>query len=334
MAHRDERTPGKAPLVSTHPHAGSAILQRSYASEAEEVEGVAADIAATDLSKRGQIAVIARTRAVLQPVLDALKALGVNASIATRRDRFMSAQFVWLQSCLDQSLRPGDRQVFTTMVAAANRVAGIELDAAILLAESASTGTSHLEHWALVAGTTENQIARDLADVALRLVRFRGNWQQVVGEATQILLATAETPNGCVSDAAEDKAAWDMAARAIRAEKGGPPDLDELLQGIKLRPKEPPRDTATVRLLTIHAAKGLEFDVVWLIGMAESILPSWQSLKAGAPTYELEEERRNCFVGITRTKKQLFLTRANQYGGWRKNPSRFLAEMNLETLKA
>jgi DNA helicase II / ATP-dependent DNA helicase PcrA len=98
---------------------------------------------------------------------------------------------------------------------------------------------------------------------------------------------------------------------------------------MKLRPKEPPLDTTAVRILTLHAAKGLEFDRVWLIGMAESVLPSWQSLKYNAQPSELEEERRNCFVGITRTKKQLVLSRAEQYQGYRKAPSRFLEEMGL-----
>jgi ATP-dependent DNA helicase UvrD/PcrA len=133
-----------------------------------------------------------------------------------------------------------------------------------------------------------------------------------------------------VSDADEDKAAWEVAAKAIRAEKGSQPDLDELLQGIALRPKEPPHDPKSVRLLTIHAAKGLDFDYVWVTGLAESILPSWQSLKAGAQPAELEEERRNCFVAITRTRKQLVLSHASQYRAWQRQPSRFLEEMNLD----
>jgi DNA helicase-2/ATP-dependent DNA helicase PcrA len=66
------------------------------------------------------------------------------------------------------------------------------------------------------------------------------------------------------------------------------------------------------------------------MGFAESILPSWQSLKTGAQPAELEEERRNCFVAITRTKKQLVLSYANQYRGWQRQPSRFFEEMNLE----
>jgi DNA helicase II / ATP-dependent DNA helicase PcrA len=73
----------------------------------------------------------------------------------------------------------------------------------------------------------------------------------------------------------------------------------------------------------------LEFDHVWLIGLAESILPSWQSLQLNARPAELEEERRNCFVAITRTKETLVVSRARQYRGWSKQPSRFIAEMGL-----
>lgn len=329
IGHNADRTPGKEPLVATLPGEGSAILLRTFGTDSEEANGVADEIAGVAAAERGQVAILGRTRAVLQPVLDALKTRGVAASIAVRRDRFISPQFTWLQSCLDLSLRPGDRQAFTALAAAANRIAGLQLDTALMLAEAASTGTSYLEHWALAAEATQNEIAKNLSEIALRLIRSRSSWQQIVTEAITYLMTTAETPEGVVSDAAEDKAAWETAHRAIRAEKGAAPDLDELLQGMKLRPKEPPPDPTAVRLLTIHAAKGLEFDRVWLIGMAESVLPSWQSLKHNAPPSELEEERRNCFVGITRTKKQLVLTRAEQYQGYRKAPSRFLEEMGL-----
>jgi DNA helicase-2/ATP-dependent DNA helicase PcrA len=329
ISHNSDRTPGKEPLVSTLPDDGPCIFQRIYATDADEAEGVATEIAARSESERGQIAVLGRTRAILQPVLEALKTHGIAASIATRRDRFVSPQFNWLQNCLDLSLRPSDRQAFTAMASAANRIAGIELDSAILVAEASASGSSYLEHWALAAAAAASETARQLSALALRLVASRTNWQQITIEAIQFLLTTVETPEGVVSDAAEDRAAWDVAVRAIRAEKGSQPDLDELLQGMKLRPKEPPPDPTAVQLLTIHAAKGLEFDLVWLIGMAESVLPSWQSLKHDAPPSELEEERRNCFVGITRTKKLLTLARAEQYRGYRNAPSRFLAEMNL-----
>ena len=82
-------------------------------------------------------------------------------------------------------------------------------------------------------------------------------------------------------------------------------------------------------LATIHSAKGLKFDTVYLIGLAEKILPSWHSINKSNGSAALEQERRGCFVAITRTKQHLILSRAKQYKGWVKQPSRFLREMGL-----
>src|SRR5699024_5650279 len=135
--------------------------------------------------------------------------------------------------------------------------------------------------------------------------------------------------NDEVSYVGEDKAAWDVAVRALRAEKGGDLELAELMQGMALRPKEPPADPTAVSLLTIHASKGLEFKYVWVAGLAEGILPSWQSLDSAAVPSMLEEERRNCFVAVTRTELDLKLSYAEKYGGRVRKASRFLGEMGL-----
>ncbi len=81
--------------------------------------------------------------------------------------------------------------------------------------------------------------------------------------------------------------------------------------------------------MTIHGAKGKEFDNVYLVGMVEDELPSFQSKKKGDTSPEMEEERRNCFVAITRTINTLTLSYAGKYSGWPKKPSRFLIEMGL-----
>jgi len=329
VAHNTDRTPGKAPLVPTKPDNGPAISLRVYPTDKEEAAGIAAEIVQAGAATWGGTAVLGRTRAILAPVLEALRAGGVKAAIVTRRDRFISPQFVWLQTCLDQSLRPTDRQVFVAMANAANRIAGTELDAAILEVEATAAGHSLLEHWALAAQNTQNAIAMRLAELAFRLIQSRSTWRAVVTDALAWLPETATSGDGVVSDAADDKAAWETAAKAIRAEKGTNPDLAELLQGIALRPKEPPPDPNAVGLFTVHSAKGLEFDHVWVLGLAETVLPSWQSLQGDAKPADLEEERRNCFVAITRTRHTLILTRAENYRGWTKSPSRFLQEMKL-----
>lgn len=329
VKHNAERTPGKAALVSTRPHEGPAITQRVFPTDEQEAAGIAELIASQGPGTWGKTAVLGRTRAILQPVLAALRANSVRASIVTRRDRFISPQFVWLHACLDQSLRPSDRQIFVTMVDAANRIAGTDLDPALLAVEAEAAGNSFAEYWALAARASRSPIAERLADLVFRIVQSRAAWRGVVKEALGWLPETAGTANGVVTDAADDKAAWEIAERAIRAEKGGEIDLAELLQGLALRPKEPPADPGAVSLLTIHAAKGLEFDHVYLTALVETVLPSWQSLQAKARPSELEEERRNCFVAITRTRETLVLSRANVYRGWQKQPSRFLAEMGI-----
>lgn len=219
VAHNAERTPGKAPLVSTLPNTGPAISQRVFQTDADEASSIANEIVGQGAKVWGQTAILGRTRAILQPVLEALRKAGVTASIATRRDRFVSPQFVWLQCCLDQSLRPTDKRVFTAIAGAANRIAGIELDAAILGAEAESSGVSYLEYWALAAKNCNSEVASRLSDLALRLVQSRASWTKVVSEAITWLPQTVAAPNGIISDADEDKAAWEVAAKAIRAEK-------------------------------------------------------------------------------------------------------------------
>jgi len=89
----------------------------------------------------------------------------------------------------------------------------------------------------------------------------------------------------------------------------------------------------TVTLMTLHSAKGLEFPVVFLVGMEEGIFPGYKSI--GEPK-ELEEERRLCYVGITRAKEYLFLTCSKQrtiFGSTSCNQvSRFLREIPSDLL--
>jgi DNA helicase-2/ATP-dependent DNA helicase PcrA len=90
-----------------------------------------------------------------------------------------------------------------------------------------------------------------------------------------------------------------------------------------------------VTLMTLHAAKGLEFPVVFMTGMEETIFPHSRALYDQS---EMEEERRLCYVGMTRAREELFLTYASArmlYGGMQHNPpSRFLSEIDGQTQTA
>ena len=111
--------------------------------------------------------------------------------------------------------------------------------------------------------------------------------------------------------------------------------LTEFLEGITLSSDldgmEETQDSVT--LMTLHSAKGLEFPAVFLVGMEEGIFPGYKSI--GEPK-ELEEERRLCYVGITRAKEKLFMTCAKQrtiFGSTSfNNVSRFIKEISPSML--
>ena len=111
--------------------------------------------------------------------------------------------------------------------------------------------------------------------------------------------------------------------------------LSDFLEGITLSSDIDNMEETeeTVTLMTLHSAKGLEFPVVFLVGMEEGIFPGYQSI--GEPK-ELEEERRLCYVGITRAKEHLFLTCSKQrtiFGSTSCNQvSRFLREIPSDLL--
>ena len=92
-------------------------------------------------------------------------------------------------------------------------------------------------------------------------------------------------------------------------------------------------ESSEVTLMTLHAAKGLEFPVVFLVGMEENVFPL---SRASEDEDELEEERRLAYVGITRAEKILYLTNANSrllYGRTNYNqPTRFLREISSDLL--
>lgn len=121
----------------------------------------------------------------------------------------------------------------------------------------------------------------------------------------------------------------EMPANSIRT-------LDEFMQDIALltdADNENEDDNNKVSLMTIHAAKGLEFPYVFVVGMEENLFPSIMSIYSRA---ELEEERRLFYVAITRAEKRLTLSYAENRYRWGNltfsEPSRFLEEIDIRYL--
>ena len=118
-------------------------------------------------------------------------------------------------------------------------------------------------------------------------------------------------------------------------ERTGSVNLGDFLEEISLVSDQAnhTEDRNVVTLMTLHSAKGLEFPVVFMVGMEEGIFPHNMSIMED----NIEEERRLCYVGITRAKEKLYLTNAKRrmlYGKDQMNvPSRFIAEIKDDLLE-
>lgn len=131
----------------------------------------------------------------------------------------------------------------------------------------------------------------------------------------------------------------ELITKIVTYEEGAEhPDLSEFLEEVALVADIDSLEDSDNRvlLMTLHSAKGLEFPYVFLAGMEDGIFPSYMSIAAENPTEEIEEERRLCYVGITRAMKELTMTSArvrmirgeNQYN----NISRFVREVPKELI--
>ena len=129
-----------------------------------------------------------------------------------------------------------------------------------------------------------------------------------------------------------------MEVKSITAsfeERTGSANLGDFLEEVSLIAdiSNHTEDGDVVTLMTLHSAKGLEFPVVFLVGMEEGLFPHNMSLMEN----NLEEERRLCYVGITRAKERLYLTNAKRrmlYGKDNMNmPSRFISEIDEKLIE-
>lgn len=334
VSHNTQRTESKSPLV-----AGKSVLRlpdnqqiqtRVFEDSQAEAIGIASEIAERGPESWGSITVLARTRALLEGVLSALNSLEVPAVISQRRDDFLSAEIRFLVSCLKQVCRPLDRRNMTSLIDSFNRISGSGISVTEVMVEAEAVGDSFISSWFRAVNILElSPNAQSLKETAQRIFSHPQLAKNTVDEALDQFAAASPKDEQRSADLREDIAVWKNLTRDIGRHLGSGAPLDQFLQELQLRSKEPPAPTNSVALMTVHASKGREFDTVYLIGLAEDILPSYQSRLKGSDSAEMEEERRNCFVAITRTKELLILSRAKRYRGWKKDPSRFLEEMGI-----
>jgi DNA helicase-2/ATP-dependent DNA helicase PcrA len=126
----------------------------------------------------------------------------------------------------------------------------------------------------------------------------------------------------------------ELVTAAVEAENQGETLRDFIDHAALVSDTDQYKEDARVTLMSIHAAKGLEFPVVFMVGMEENLFPH---SRANSSDTDLEEERRLCYVAITRAQKHLYISHAMRRRTWGEElatePSRFLNEIPIELLK-
>jgi len=330
IVHNTRRFPDKTPLqasrASGHGDTNS-VRYETFASPDEEAAFIPKDICNRRLNG-SECVVLGRTAKLLTRAAAALADAGIEACMTQRKTDFESPAIGVLTEALRLANARHDRDILRRLCLAWERLADESLELDGVAASAALAGGDYLRAWADAASvsashrteTVVERIRADLVDsIAFPAVVdwfLKQGWRSWAGDDDELL--------------AEELKTWrELHDDLVREHGSGRLTLNVYLQQMDLVAKAPRPGPGAVRCMTVHGSKGLGFRYVYLIGMAQEVFPSFQALRKGEQSRELEEERRNCFVAITRVEQTLTLTRAEAYYGYRKAPSQFLGEMGL-----
>jgi DNA helicase-2/ATP-dependent DNA helicase PcrA len=270
---------------------------------------------------------LARTTKLLELVAKALQRVGIEVHVHKRQSQFESAPLRFIVAALKLAVVRADETLAATVSKALSDCIMRDVLEQEVSAWAAQTNGDYLEALGcLVAQLPQLHKVWNDALTALRQGQYNLFLDALFRYVDDL---PVDAGDEVFANYAAERAVWqDILHDLGGQEQAYSLPLAQFLQELVLANKTPAAPPTAVRCLTIHASKGMEFNHVYLIGFAEDILPSFQSKKAGDDSREMEEERRNCFVAITRTIETLTLSWADSYYGWPKKPSRFLYEMN------
>ena len=289
--------------MTAHRTGGSVELRR-FASEAAEARAITDEVAAMVL--RDENPVPPASIAVL--VRNGPRA---NVLVQTLRRRKLPVTD-WRGAAYDTD----DRRVFRTCMSALRpRLGGWQAAqlAKLLETEPARERNTH----AFLEAHEDHPVAAAL--LALRDRAFEGAPpSQLAEQARQAIVAH----DAALGERA--KAIVDAVADFERHDANF--TIDHLLSELALKSGgRPPTEGGGVKVASLHGTKGLEWPIVYLVGLEQGKLPDYRAIKDGT----VGDERRTCFVGVCRAEDELIVTLSRDVNGWGQDPSQFLREMEL-----
>jgi len=335
--HNSDRTADKKPLLAHKTRdEKSRVTVKRFGDFQEERLWLAKRIRELPADEHPHCVILSRRKKLLEDTVTTLESQLVPAYIAIRKNEFQSAPYRWLHATLRLANAPQDREQLRRMTRAFFQLEDVSIEVEDVVARAAVGQGGFLRAWLDVAGgrtgtkpATKKMLATETSSLMERL-----DYWTFVAAAHDWFVAIRAQPATISEPAFDEFDDENEIWQALKSEIAGRYPLADLslhsfLQEVDLRAKEKPPPKGAVRCLTIAASKGMEFRHVFLIGLVEDELPNYYAKKKGDASEDMREERRNCFVAITRAEETLTLTYSERYGGYQKDPSRFLREMGL-----
>ena len=335
IAHNSGREKNKKPLEAmkvlgdNNPH----IYCNEYENEQAEAQDIPRIIQHILNNNPGEtISVLARTNRLLELAFKETKNADIKCEKSKRKSDFETPYILWMFLALKLSNHRTDKRILKEIVAVLSGGLDFDIEEEEVILESDLTDGDLLKALRTKCSGMFDDEGFEKS-FSLNLIEGKSFIQFIEdgfkwAELRIDKMTDAANKEQTLQNYEIEKRVWVDFQKHLRYNY----NLDEILlstymQEFSMVSKEEEPCEDAVQFLTIHASKGKEFDHVILIGMANDELPSFQSLKKGLQSAEMEEERRNCFVAITRAKRVLYLTYAKSYFGWRKEKSVFLDEM-------
>ncbi len=327
IQYNQTRTPDKQQLIAKKPEEIEKPLKiGEYLDDLLEVNSISKIIKENDWNAEDCV-VLGRSTKLLKKAEKSLIDNGFTVYLPQRKNEFECPSIRWMHAALRLANARHDREYLRRLSVAWSAFTEINIEINDIEASAALNGGDFLRAWITVAlENTDNEIYHEL------LIKIRND---LIGHLRFLDLLEWFLGSKWLDDPIENEEVntWKEIHGTILREHS--PDnitLNQYLQEMDLMSKVAVREPGSIPCLTIHGAKGLEFKHVFLIGMADGEFPSYQAVKKGPNSREMEEERRSCFVAITRVQETLCLSWAKKYNGFKKNRSPFIEQMGISLL--